>query len=127
MGWRDEQRDREERHVAAVEQIEVNLRALHAKPAPEHRPGAHELRRFPALRAALACCRDVKAGEGLAELFRRVPDEYVNGTERVLSCVCGASVPFGDLQECPGACGRYFASDGSGAWAAKFDGVDDAA
>jgi hypothetical protein len=112
------------REVDALEEIGDHLRALNDRPR-EARPGrsAH-MRRFPALRMSLAFCRDVRGVgdvEGLAQLMRRVPDEYVDRAERAVRCVCGASVPFGDLAACPGSCGRWFAADESGAWAVRFD------
>lgn len=111
----------EERHAAAVERIEALVRALHTKPREERTGSVEGLHRFPALRVALRYCRDVQAGEGLVQQFKRVPDTYVDDAERRVRCVCGAVTPFGDLHPCPGSCGRWFAADGSGAWAARLD------
>jgi hypothetical protein len=110
----------EERHAAAVERIEQLVRALHTKPREERTGSVEGLHRFPALRVALRYCRDVEAGEGLVQRFVRVPESHVRAAERVVTCVCGAEVPFGDLKPCPGSCGRYFAADGSGAFVARF-------
>jgi hypothetical protein len=56
---------------------------------------------------------------GLVQLFKRVPDEYVDRSTSTVRCVCGAVTDFGDLHRCPGGCGRFFAADESGAFAAR--------
>jgi hypothetical protein len=124
VGWRDESRALHEAQLRTLREIEQRIAELRPAVVREERPGrAAHPGRFPALRVALTVCRDVTAGEGLVQRFRRIPDEYVDRAERRVRCLCGASVPFGDLQACPGGCGRWMASDSSGAWAAKFEEV----
>jgi hypothetical protein len=126
MGWKEDQAAREEAHNEALERIETAIRELRPKIAREERgPGVSDLGRFPALRIALRLCRDVQKGEGLVQLFRRVPEAHVDRAESRVRCLCGAETVFGDLHPCPGDCGRWFAADGSGAFAARFP-VDDA-
>jgi hypothetical protein len=126
MGWKEDQAAREEAHNEALERIETAIRELRPKIAREERgPGVSDLGRFPALRMALLFCRDVENGVGLVNLFRRIPDEYVTPAEGRVRCLCGAETVFGDLHPCPGDCGRWFAADGSGAFAARFP-VEDA-
>jgi hypothetical protein len=125
MGRKDEE-ERRERHVAAVERIEAAVRLLHEKPREERAGHSAHLQRFPALRVACRFCRDVQAGEGLVQRFVKVADSRVDRAERRVRCRCEALVPFGDLQACPGGCGRWWAADDSGAWAARL-GESDAA
>jgi hypothetical protein len=102
--------------TAAVDELHSTLRAR--MPEPEHGRFFPELHRLPALRIALALCRDASTGDGLAQRFKRVPDEYLDRSEGTVRCVCGETVPQGDLTPCPG-CDRWFAGDEGGVWAAR--------
>lgn len=122
MGWKDEQREREERTLAAVDRlaasIEMGVRELRARQEPVE-PPVEPPWRFPALRIALRLCVDVEARDALVSRFRRVPAEFVDRSERVVRCPCGESHPYDGLVE--GSCGRWLTGDESGVWAAKLD------
>lgn len=85
-------------------------------------------RRVDGLTLALRLCVDRAQGKTLAQLFRRVPGEYVGRATRLadkrevsmVACPCGAGVEVGQrLAQCE--CGRWFVADERGAWAAKLD------
>lgn len=130
MGWRDEQREQAERTLDALDGIRRDVQALRAVPAAD-RGYVSELQRFPALQIAVRLCvdrTDPKDVRGLVELFKRVPDEprYIDRSQGLVHCPCGADTPFGDLHQCSG-CDRWYAADESGAFAARVQIVADAA
>jgi hypothetical protein len=121
MGWLQQQREQAERTLDALDGIRADVQALRTVPA-EDRGYVSELQRFPALQIALRFCVDLsdpKDVRGAVQLFKRVPDEYVDRSTSTVRCVCGAVTDFGDLHRCPGGCGRFFAADESGAFAAR--------
>jgi hypothetical protein len=76
---------------------------------------------IPGIRLALRLCRyqdEMGKWHGLAERFKQVPADAITEDGRV-QCVCGAVVAVGaSLAPCEGECGRFFASDHTGAvWA----------
>jgi hypothetical protein len=71
------------------------------------------------LQVALRFCRDVSTGEGLVSRFKRVPESYVDRRAGLVTCPCGEQHAIGPLVEA--ACGRWFAGDESGVWAAKLE------
>lgn len=108
----------------AVDRLHGTLRERLPEPLREDRGYLTDLGRFPALRMALRFCVEVRGAgdvDGLASLVKRVPPGFVDVAERRVRCVCGAVVEFGDLAPCPGACGRFFAADGSGAFVVRFE------
>jgi hypothetical protein len=104
VGWRDEQREQAERTLDALDGIRTDIRALRTV----DRSDPHDVR-------------------GLVELFKRVPDEHIDLSTGTVRCLCGAVTAFGDLHPCPGGCGRWFAADESGAFAARVQIVAEAA
>jgi hypothetical protein len=129
MGWRDEQREQTERTLDALDGIRTDIRALRTVPVAD-RGYVSELQRFPALQIALRLCvdrTDPHDVRGLVELFKRVPDEYLDRSTSTVRCLCGHVTAFGDLHPCPGGCGRWFAADESGAFAARVQIVAEAA
>jgi hypothetical protein len=66
--------------------------------------------------AAIRFCRD--GDDGLAQRFKPVPSEFIDGD--TVKCVCGTVVPVParEFVECPGGC-RWFLQDDSGFWAAQ--------
>lgn len=113
--------------TAAVDALHGTLRERLPVPAPDPRGYVADLARFPALRMALRFCVDVRAPgdvDGLASLVKRVPEKYVDRERRVVRCLCGEEVAWGDLRECGGGCGRWFAVDESGAYAARLESED---
>jgi hypothetical protein len=129
VGWRDEQREQAERTLDALDGIRTDIRALRTVPVAD-RGYVSELQRFPALQIALRLCvdrSDPHDVRGLVELFKRVPDEHIDRSTGTVRCLCGAVTAFGDLHPCPGGCGRWFAADESGAFAARVQIVAEAA
>jgi hypothetical protein len=123
VGWRDEERARQERTVAAVEglreEIAEGVRALRATPPPEPPPD-RDLERLPGLQLALRFCRDIDRGEALVQMFRRVPESRVQRELGKVRCHCKAEHPFSAMLE-QASCGRWFIGDESGVWALRFD------
>lgn len=85
----------------------------------------------PGLALAMAVCRtqdEEGVWHGLAELLRRVPEEYVAAAVRlsdrmevqIVQCPCGAPQMAGNgLVECAGGCSRWYVADESGVWAMR--------
>jgi hypothetical protein len=122
MGWKDEERDRQERATAAVERlaavIESGARDLRDRErVPEAAVGTPW--RLPGLQLALRFCVDVATGDGLANHFRPVPAEYVDREAGTVRCPCGMVHAVTGFSEAE--CGRWFAGDASGVWAVKLD------
>ncbi len=122
MGRADEERALREREVSAMEAltatIETGVRALRDREkVPESYVGTPW--RLPALQLALRFCVDVESGDGLAKHFRPVPAEYVDREAGTVRCPCGSVHPVTGFSEAE--CGRWFAGDASGVWAAKLD------
>jgi hypothetical protein len=86
---------------------------------------------IPGLGLAMRVCRyqdEDGVWHGLAEVLRRVPEEFVAlactigpGAEvHVVSCACGATeFVAAALVECRGECGRFFVADNSGPWSIR--------
>lgn len=123
LGWREEQRQRDEAVVEELRRIRAAIKELEpAVPGPYEppAPASKDFARFPGLALSVRLCRDVEGGRTLLKMLRPVPREHRAGPHGLeVNCLCGATARATTLMgECPGRCGRWFVGDESGVWAA---------
>jgi hypothetical protein len=121
MGWRDEQRARDEAVLEELRRVRAAMEDLRPAVASSEppKPEGGDLRRFPGLMLSVRVCRDYAAGKTLLGMLKPVPREHrVGRFGLTVNCLCGATVEVhGFLEPCPGSCGRWFVGDESGVWA----------
>jgi hypothetical protein len=107
------------REVAeAVDLLREEIEARLPIPVPEPRGYVTDLRPLSAAALGLRFCHDRETGRSLAQLMKRVPDEYV--TDERVRCVCGGEMDRTGLwTDCPGGCGRTFIADAGAVYAAR--------
>jgi hypothetical protein len=107
------------REVAeAVDALRQEIQARLPIPVPEPRGYVTDPRPLSAAALSLRFCHDYETGQSLAQLMKRVPDEYV--TDTTARCHCGATLDRTALwTACPGGCGRTFISDEDAVYAAR--------
>lgn len=134
MGWREEQRQRDEELKAEVERLGGLIADL--KPKVTGRgpgePAPHAPSRIAGLALSLRLCRDGETS--LLRELRPVPREHDGAVIRSgahglhVACPCGGELDAGGLLEpCPGGCARWYVGDESGVWSVKLPVADAAA
>jgi hypothetical protein len=131
MGWKDEQRERDEAIVEELRRVRAEIEALTPALGPYEPPPLQfdDLRRFPGLALSVRLCRDYEAGQTLLQMLKPVPREHRTGAHGLeVNCLCGSTaVATSLLGECPGRCGRWFVGDESGVWAVMLPAQEPAA
>lgn len=121
MGWRDEQRKRDEAIVEELRRVRAAIEVLTPAVGPYEPPPlqSDDLRRFPGLALSVRLCRDYEAGQTLLQMLRPVPREHRSGAHGLtVNCLCQSATRVVDtLRPCVGDCGRWFVGDESGVWA----------
>jgi hypothetical protein len=139
MGWKDEQRARDEALADELQRVHDAIRDLTppvvSKPLAE--PAGRDPSRVAGLALSLRLCRDYESGSTLLGMLKPVPREIEHGGERLqvrggrhgleVLCPCAiGSRGSGEivvhhvrtvLEPCAHGCGRWFVGDESGVWA----------
>jgi hypothetical protein len=121
MGWKDEQRARDEALADELQRVHAAIRDLTPPVVSKllAEPAGRDPSRVAGLALSLRLCRDYESGSTLVGMLKQVPREHREGRHGLtVNCLCGAQREVGGLLEpCPGACGRWFVGDESGVWA----------